>query len=183
MRDWMQRRMAGEAAGAPRLTAMLSEKTSRVVQGGGGTATLIVKNEGDALLTVRMIATQHAWLNVRPIELPLMIAPGAYALVAFAISAARLTPGEYRSEVYLSADAPGKTAEDLRGGWFKHTAEIRITVEGGPTSNSAGNKPPYPANAPNLPVGQGCLMALPMWLLLAFGGRARRASPLPGRDL
>jgi hypothetical protein len=121
----------GGGDGIPRLTCMLAEKSARVTQGGGGEAALIVKNEGTGGLIVRMIATQHAWLNVRPLELPLTIPPGEARQVAFAISAARLTPGDYRSEVYLSANATAKTAEDLRGGWFKHTAEIRITVEGG----------------------------------------------------
>ncbi len=164
--------------GTPRLTCTLAEKSARVVQGGGGTATLIVKSEGDAPLLVRMIATQHPWLNVRPRDLPLTIPPGGQESVAFAISAARLTPGEYRSEVYLSANAPGKAAEDLRGGWFRHTAEIRITVEGGAALRDTGyagaSKPPFPANAPRVPSGSGCLLILPAmlaaWLRSGGGG-------------
>ena len=158
---------APPSGGTPRLTCTLAEKSAHVVQGGGGEATLIVKNEGSATLMVRMIATQHPWLNVRPIDLPLTILPGAQESVGFAISAARLTPGEYRSEVYLSANAAGKAAEDLRGGWFKHTAEIRITVEGGSALRSTtgtGGKPPYPANAPRVPSGSGCLFVLPSLL-------------------
>ena len=161
-------------AGIPRLTCTLVEKSARVPQGGGGVATLIVKNEGTGPLSVRMIATQHPWLNVRPIDLPLEIPPGGYKPVGFAISAARLTAGEYRSEVYLSANAAGKTAEDLRGGWFKHTAEIRITVEGGPTFNTPadagpGKKATTPANAPKVPPrGAGFALALPLMLLSAL---------------
>ncbi len=116
--------------GVPRLTAILAEKTSRIAQGGGGAATLVVRNDGDAPLLIRMIATQHAWLNVRPLELPLIIAPGRDEKITFVISAARLSPGDYRSEVWLSANANGAQAENLPGDWYKHTAEIRITVEG-----------------------------------------------------
>ena len=171
------------AAGAPRLVCTLAEKTARVPQGGGGNATLLVRNEGDAPLTVRMIATQHPWLNVRPIELPLVLAPGASSSVPFAISAARLTPGEYRSEVYLSANAAGKRAEDLRGGYFKHVAEIRVTVDGGPSFSPSGTnpttmsgewpippgvKPPHPASSapPRVPSTGGCLFALPAIFLV-----------------
>lgn len=166
-----------ENNGAPRLVCTLAEKTARVPQGGGGTATLLVRNEGTAPLTIRMIATQHPWLNVRPLELPLVLAPGAASTpVPFAISAARLTPGEYRSEVYLSANAAGKRAEDLRGGYFKHVAEIRVTVDSGsafPPPGPGGGwpaappqpgsvKPPYPTSAPKIPGGgSGCLFALP----------------------
>jgi hypothetical protein len=93
-----------------------------------------------------------------------VIAPGGEEPVEFAISAARLTPGDYRSEVYLSANAAGKAAEDLRGGWFKHTAEVRITVTGDGALNSGASKPPYPAGAPKVPAGSGCLLALPALL-------------------
>lgn len=146
----------------PRLTCALAEKSARVMQGSGGAAALIVRNEGSGTLVVRMIATQHPWLNVRPIELPLTLTPGEEKRIPFAISAARLTPGEYRSEVYLSANAAGKTAEDLRGGWFKHTVEMRITVEGGPTLPIREAKPSYPADAPRIPAGPGCLLLLPV---------------------
>lgn len=167
--EWAEK-ISGD--GTPRLTCTLAEKTARVAPGGGGTTTLIVKNEGSASLVVRMIATQHAWLNVRPLELPLSIPPGGSERVPFAISAARLTPGEYRSEVYLSANAGGKTAEDLRGGWFKHTAEIRVTVEGGGAFSPGGAapapvKPPYPTNAPRVPSGSGCAL-VPLTALAAF---------------
>jgi hypothetical protein len=170
----------GGGDGIPRLTCMLAEKSARVTQGGGGEAALIVKNEGTGGLIVRMIATQHAWLNVRPLELPLTIPPGEARQVAFAISAARLTPGDYRSEVYLSANATAKTAEDLRGGWFKHTAEIRITVEGGaalstraadgPAAVRGAAKPPYPGDAPRVAGGTGCLLAFPALLLAVLRG-------------
>jgi len=119
----------GVRPGAPRLTCIAPDGPARVAQGGGGAAALMLRNEGGATLIVRMIATQHAWLNVRPMELPLSIPPGGAASVSFVLSAARLTPGDYRSEVYLSANAPGPGAEDLRGGWFKHTCEVRISVE------------------------------------------------------
>ena len=76
-----------------------------------------------------------------------------------------LRPGEYRSEVYLSANAAGKRAEDLRGGYFKHVAEIRVTVDGGP---------PFPTNAPRVPAGGGgCFFALPAAVLLVALRRRR----------
>ncbi len=113
----------------PRLVCQAPERPVRAAQGGGTATSLTLRNEGQTPLIVRMIATQHAWLNVRPVELPLSIPPGGGASVGLAVSAARLTPGDYRSEVYLSANAPGPGAEDLRGGWFKHTAEIRLAVD------------------------------------------------------
>ena len=107
----------------------LAERNIRVPQGGGGFATVIVRNDGTAPLVIRMIATQHAWLNLREPEIPLTIAPNGAERIGFNISAARLTPGEYRSEVYLLANAGGGTAETQQNGWFKHTTEILITVE------------------------------------------------------
>ncbi len=107
----------------------------RISPGGGGVATLLLSNSGTKPLIVRMIATQHAWLNVRPLDLPLTIPAGGTARVPFVVSAARLSPGEYRSEIYLSASASqsggGGSVQNLSGGWFRHTAEIRIVVEGG----------------------------------------------------
>ncbi|MES2459398.1 MAG: hypothetical protein V4671_02355, partial [Armatimonadota bacterium] len=107
----------------------------RISPGGGGVAILLLSNSGKKPLIVRMIATQHAWLNVRPLDLPLTIPAGGTARVPFVVSAARLSPGEYRSEVYLSASASdsgsGGDVQNLSGGWFRHTAEIRIVVEGG----------------------------------------------------
>lgn len=125
-----------------------------IPSGGGGPATLILTNDGDATLTVRMVATQRSWLHVRPTELPIRLPAGASVPVDFSVSAIRLSPGEYRSEVYLSASAGGKNAEDLRSGWFKHTAELRIVVEG--AAYKKGEKPPYPANAPTIPAPPGC---------------------------
>ncbi|MBC8135055.1 MAG: hypothetical protein H8F28_04105 [Fibrella sp.] len=125
-----------------------------IPSGGGGPATMILTNDGDATLTVRMVATQRSWLHVRPTELPIRLPAGSSAPVDFSVSAIRLSPGEYRSEVYLSASAGGKNAEDLRSGWFKHTAELRIVVEG--AAYKRGEKPPYPANAPRIPAPPGC---------------------------
>ena len=78
-----------------------------------------------------MVATQHAWLNVRPTNLPLVLPPGASVKIGFVVSAARLAGGEYRSAVYLSSNAPGPNAEDLRTGWWKHSFEVRVMVGGG----------------------------------------------------
>lgn len=115
--------------GAPELICTLAEPAPRLPQGGGGATSLVIRNDGSAPLIIRMIATQHAWLNVRPTELPLTILPNQSERVGFHISAARLTPGEYRSEVYLSSNAGGRGAEGLQDGWFKHTCEVRIIVE------------------------------------------------------
>ena len=128
--------------GAPTLLCQLGEPTPRLPQGGGGALSLIVRNEGDAPLVIRMIATQHAWLNVRPMELPLTIKPMQSERIGFFLSAARLTPGEYRSEIYLSSNAGGKGAEDLQGGWYKHTCEVRITVEPPGKTATAATPPP-----------------------------------------
>lgn len=173
---------------APQLSTQLTERTPFILPGGGGAATLLLRNEGSAPLIVRMVATQHAWLNVRPLELPLTIAAGKSARVEFVISAARLTPGEYRSEVFLSANASGRAAEDLRGGWFKHTAEVRVTIGGPgvgapPTVQAPGLV--YPEDAPKVPAVAGCgpaallvflvptLIIVETWLHAAF------AAPMP----
>jgi tRNA A-37 threonylcarbamoyl transferase component Bud32 len=113
----------------PRLVLQVAERLIRLPQGGGGFATLIVRNDGLAPLVLRMVATQHAWLNLRPIELPLTIPPNGAERLGFIVSAARLTPGEYRSEIFLSANVGGPGAEDLRSGWFKHSVAIHVTVE------------------------------------------------------
>jgi hypothetical protein len=164
---------AAPDAGRPEMTCAPGEKLVRILQGGGGPASLVVRNVGDAPLVLRMIATQHPWLNVLPIDLPLAIAPGGRESIAFAISAARLTPGEYRSAVYLSANAGGAAAEDLRGGWFKHTVEIRISVEAAPAGPPASeDRPPLPAKTPSVPAGTGpgCLLALPAAVLTWIRG-------------
>ena len=113
--------------GLPHLKASLL-RPEPVLTGSGGLASLEVTNEGDALLTIRMVATQHAWLAVRPTVLPIAVPPGATTRIGFLIAATRLSPGDYRSEIYLSTNAGGPGAEDLRGGWFKHTFELRATV-------------------------------------------------------
>jgi Protein kinase domain len=102
-----------------------------VPQGGGGLLSIEAKNDGDATLLIRMVATQHAWLNVRPTNLPLVLPPGASIKIGFVVSAARLAGGEYRSAVYLSSNAPGPNAEDLRTGWWKHSFEVRVMVGSG----------------------------------------------------
>ncbi len=146
----------------------------QVAVGGGGAGAMTLQNDGTASLIIRMIATQHAWVNVRPIELPLTLAPGASARVEFAISAARLSPGQYRSEVYISANANGAEAQDLRGGWFKHTCELRVhVVEAifGTGNAPANGVPAFPENAPRLPAAPlgcgGSLLVLPFVLLFA----------------
>ncbi|MBC8140658.1 MAG: protein kinase [Armatimonadetes bacterium] len=131
--------------------------------GGGGPATLILTNEGDAPMSVRMVATQRPWLQVRPVELPIRLPGGASVPLEFAIRARDLSPGEYRSEIYLSASAGGNNAEDLRSGWFKHTAEVRVLVRPNPNAppqKGATDKPPYPANAPTIPAPPGCAVLL-----------------------
>ena len=166
-------------AAAPALTTQVTDRTPQILPGGGGSVALTVRNDGSAPLIIRMVATQHAWLNVRPVELPLTIAAGKAERVEFFISAARLTPGEYRSEVYLSANAGGQSAEDLRGGWFKHTSEIRVVV-GGP-GGSGSKSLPYPSDSPALPAISGCatvllaiVITVPAVLILA--GKAAHAA-------
>jgi serine/threonine protein kinase len=114
-------------SGIPRLAAAMN-RPDPVFAGGGGLASLDIRNDGDAVLIIRMVATQHAWLSVRPTALPITLPPGASTRIGFLIHAARLSPGEYRSEVFLSTNAAGDGAEDLRGGWFKHTFELRAAV-------------------------------------------------------
>ncbi|MGC4046865.1 MAG: hypothetical protein QM758_23975 [Armatimonas sp.] len=113
--------------GVPRLVATLN-RPDPVFAGGGGLASLDLRNDGDATLIVRMVATQHSWLSVRPTALPVTLPPGTSTRIGFLIHASRLSPGEYRSEVYLSTNAVGEGAEDLRGGWFKHTFDLRAVV-------------------------------------------------------
>ncbi len=113
--------------GLPRLGATLN-RPDPVFAGGAGLASLDLRNDGDATLIVRMVATQHSWLSVRPTALPLTLPPGTATRLGFLIQASRLAPGEYRSEIFLSTNAGGDGAEDLRGGWFKHTFELRATV-------------------------------------------------------
>ena len=113
-------------------------------------------NEGGTSLAVRMVATPHNWLSVRPMELPITLPAGASAPIDFAISATKLSAGEYRSEVYLSASGGGRNAEDLRSGWFKHTAEIRVIVVSDGEFMTSDVKPPYPVNAPKIPAPPGC---------------------------
>ena len=88
-------------------------------QGGGGMVTLHVRNEGPKPLVLRMITTQHPWLNVRPVALPMIIPVSGAERLEFAVSAARLTPGEYRSEVYLSVNAAGEFNESANTGGDK----------------------------------------------------------------
>lgn len=115
--------------GVPHLVCEQLERPL-VAQGSGGLVPVEVRNTGEATLLVRLIASQHAWVNPRPMTLPLVVPPGGSARIGFVVSAARLAPGEYRSEIYLSSNAPGDQAEDLRTGWFKHTYEIRVRVGG-----------------------------------------------------
>ena len=113
--------------GAARLNATVPKPES-VASGGSGLASLEVRNDGEGMLLIRMVATQHAWLTVRPTVLPITLPPGGSTRIGFILSAARLSPGDYRSAVYLSTNAGGDGAEDLRGGWFKHTVELRVHV-------------------------------------------------------
>ena len=148
----------------------------RVVSGGGGPATLILTNDGNAPLNVRMVATQRPWLQVRPMELPIRLPGGASVPLDFSISARTLSAGEYRSEIYLSASAGGASAEDLRSGWFKHTADVKVIVEANAAAaKPATEKPPYPANAPTIPAPPGCVLLLTLgagsFSVLYFGLR------------
>ncbi len=98
-----------------------------ITQGAGGTIAGDVRNAGDATLLIRMVGTQHPWLNVRPMALPLVLAPGASARVTLVVSAARLAPGDYRSDVYFSCNVPGRQAE-AASGWFRHAFEVRARI-------------------------------------------------------
>lgn len=115
--------------GVPIPVFQFAERSVRLPQGGGGSATLVLRNDGTAPLVIRMIATQHAWLNLREPDLPMTIGHNGAVRIGFIVSAARLTPGEYRSEVYVLANAGTATSEDQRNGWHKHSIEILITVE------------------------------------------------------
>lgn len=165
--------------GAATLTWRVTEPDGiQVASGGGGPATLILTNAGDAPMSVRMVATQRPWLQVRPIELPIRLPGGASVPLEFAIRARDLSPGEYRSEIYLSASAGGRDAEDLRSGWFKHTAEVRVFVRPNANAPGATEKPPYPANAPTIPAPPGCAV-----LLTLSAGGVLSAAWLGGRLL
>ncbi len=116
----------GEQRGYPAI-AFRQVEPPMITQGSGGTIAGEVRNTGDATLLIRMIGTQHPWLNVRPMALPLVLAPGASAKIVLVVSAARLAPGDYRSDVYLSANAPGRQAE-AASGWFRHAFEVRARI-------------------------------------------------------
>ena len=165
--SWATKRPVPSAPDPPRQSgvARLSWRGTEpggvhVSSGGGGPATLILTNDGDATLSVRMVATQRPWLQVRQMELPIRLPGGASVPLDFSITARTLSPGEYKSEIYLSASAGGANAEDLRSGWFKHTAELRVIVVGDGLLRTAGEKPPYPSNAPTIPAPPGCAILL-----------------------
>lgn len=151
----------------PALEIALLEKTVRVPQGGGGAATLTLKNNGKAPLTIREISTQHAWLNFRPMDKPLVLSGGTEERITLNISAARLTTGEYRSEIRLSAAPDGAGVSDPN---FDLLTDLHLIVEspGLPTA-APPEKPPYPTNAPALPGGPGCgVIAAGLLLLFAL---------------
>jgi len=150
------------------LEVALQENSIRIPQGGGGAANLTLTNRGAFPVSIRSISTQHAWLNVRPIELPLVLPMGSEQQLTLNVSAARLTPGDYRSEIYVIAlrpDANPQLAPSM------YSTELRVSVEspGLPTATPPESKPPYPANAPSLPGSPGCgvLFALVSVLLTA----------------
>lgn len=99
-----------------------------VVSGSGGELNLLIRNTGEATLLIRIVATQHPWLNVRQIPLPIVIAPNGTGRIPFVVSAARLAPGDYRSQVFLSTNAPGGQAENLASGWYRHTAAVTARI-------------------------------------------------------
>ena len=180
-----------DAPPPPPLTVTVMEKGLRVPQGGGGILTVSIRNDGPKPLVLRMVATQHPWLNARPVALPLTIAVSSSERIEFSVSAARLSPGEYRSEIYLSVNTAGDFDEPTNTGWHKHTSEVRVTVEAvgpalPPASGApsmvpgpmvAGGQSPFPANAPKISGGAGCatllaLCALPLvfYLVQLFQG-------------
>ena len=99
-----------------------------IVSGSGGELNLSIRNTGEATLLIRVVATQHPWLNVRQIPLPIVIAPNGTGRIPFVVSAARLAPGDYRSQVFLSTNAPGGQAENLASGWYRHTAAVTARI-------------------------------------------------------
>ena len=99
-----------------------------IVSGSGGELNLLIRNTGEATLLIRVVATQHPWLNVRQIPLPIVIAPNGTGRIPFVVSAARLAPGDYRSQVFLSTNAPGGQAENLASGWYRHTAAVTARI-------------------------------------------------------
>ncbi|MDX1935141.1 MAG: hypothetical protein SFU56_21290 [Capsulimonadales bacterium] len=163
----------------PPVTVSLLPQGVHVPQGGGGVVGLHIRNEAPQPILVRMVATQHAWLNVRPITLPLAIPVSGAETLEFAISAARLTPGEYRSEVYLTLERTGGTDGAANPIREKHVSEVRVMVDsvGGPTTlNSqatapapAAAGPPFPANAPKISGGPGCAVLAGLLLLVPVG--------------
>ncbi|MFM7188235.1 MAG: hypothetical protein ACKO14_10520 [Armatimonadota bacterium] len=99
-----------------------------IVSGSGGELNLLIRNTGQATLLIRVVATQHPWLNVRQIPLPIVVAPNGTGRIPFVVSAARLAPGDYRSQVFLSTNAPGGQAENLASGWYRHTAAVTARI-------------------------------------------------------
>ena len=99
-----------------------------ITSGSGGELFLSVRNSGEATLLVRIVATQHPWINVRQIPLPIIVAPNGTARIPFVVSAARLNPGDYRSQIFLSTNAPGGEVENLSSGWYRHTSNVNIRI-------------------------------------------------------
>lgn len=113
--------------GHPQLVCDQLERCT-IVSGSGGELNLTIRNTGEATLLIRIVATQHPWLNVRQIPLPIVIAPNGTGRIPFVVSAARLAPGDYRSQVFLSTNAPGGQAENLASGWYRHTAAVTARI-------------------------------------------------------
>jgi hypothetical protein len=172
----------GNTPSSVQVSVSVVEPAVYIPQGGGGIITLHVRNEGAKPLVLRMITTQHAWINARPVALPLTLPVSGAERLDFAVSAARLSPGEYRSEVYLSLHSVGEYDEITNTGWEKYTAEVRITVVPNTGSLNISSQasvpgahlqghPAYPTNAPKIPANPGCavlsllLIAVPFYLL------------------
>ncbi len=113
--------------GHPKLICEQLERCT-IMSGSGGELNLSIRNTGEATLLIRIVATQHPWLNVRQIPLPIVIAPNGTGRIPFVVSAARLAPGDYRSQVFLSTNAPGGQAENLASGWYRHTAAVTARI-------------------------------------------------------
>ena len=110
-----------------RIVCAVAPPTATVNPGGGAAVTLTVRNEGDVPLRVESVGADVVWLNPSARFVPLTLAPDAGRDLLFALSGARLTPGNYKAHLLVRSNS-GLTTQVPTAGTPWHEQIIRLPV-------------------------------------------------------
>lgn len=116
----------------PKLVCQVTPPTAVATAGSGTSVVMTIWNEGDAPLHIEAVGADVVWLNYHTRFIPFTLEPDEERDLTFTLSAARLRPGAYNSNLIIRSNHGMAAPDGNRSGspWHEYVVALPVLVNG-----------------------------------------------------